>query len=102
MAHIDLYIPHVLHFECGLENRYMGLSLEEQFEIAKKKCGYSDDPIDPDKFTVLGIRWQTYVEYCHRKELSHPSEEQLININFIQWKDVMKVLFWEQMEGRQY
>lgn len=99
MAHIDLFIPHVLHFECGLENRYMSLSLEEQFEIARNRCGYSNDPVDPDKFTVMGVRWQTYVEFCRRKGYAHPSEEQLINIEFTQWRELMKYLFWDRWQA---
>lgn len=99
MAHIDLFIPHVLHFECGLENRYMSLSLEEQFEIAKNKCGYSDDPVDPDRFTVMGIRWQTYIEYCRRKKYPYPTDEQLINIKFTEWREIMKSLFWDRWKA---
>ena len=53
MAKIEAIIPFILHFEAGVNKKYLGLPNEQIFEIAKK-TGFANDPVDAGGATMCG------------------------------------------------
>lgn len=93
MANIEIFIPFILHFAAGVPQSCNSLSLEEQFEIARKK-GWSDDPDDPGGATMIDITLKTYRTFRSRKGIGKTTKEDLRKISFDEWKEILKKLFW--------
>lgn len=95
MAKIDEIIPFILHFEAGVDKRYLSLPPAQIFEQAKK-TGFANDPDDAGGATMCGITIETYKTYCKRKGYPVPTVTRLRSITYEQWLDVLKTLFWDK------
>lgn len=80
MADINLYIPIV-----------------EQWE--GKLGTFTNDPADMGGATNAGITLNTYISYCEHKSLPIPSVNDLKNLNYDTWLDILKTMYWDKWCG---
>ena len=92
MATIDKYIPIVLRWEASTAMK-SSESLEAAFERAKKK-GFANDPSDPGGATMIGVTLSTYKTYCKRNGMKTPTVNDLKNIKYKIWRDILHTMYW--------
>ena len=98
MAKIEEIIPFFLHFETGVNKRYLNLPPAQIFEQARK-TGFANDPDDAGGATMCGITIGTFKAYCRSKGYPVPTVTRLRNISYEQWRDVLKMLFWDRWKA---
>lgn len=94
-------IPFIFHFAAGVygkNGKDLSLPLDCQFEIAAKK-GWSNDPDDPGGATMIDVTMATYSTFRKRRNLSLPSEDDLRNITFEEWKEILKTMYWDRFKA---
>lgn len=97
MADFTRIIPFIFHFAAGVYGKNgadLQLSLEDQFEIAKKK-GWSDDVDDPGGATMIDVTLGAYVEYYRRKGKTVATKAKLRQISFYEWSEILKTMYWD-------
>lgn len=96
MAKIEYLVPHILKWEAGAVKK--GASNAELFEIAQKK-GWSDKKSDKGGKTMCGITLTTYTTYCTQKGLKKPTAQDLRNITFETWMDILRTMYWNRWKA---
>ena len=94
MAKFEIMIPFILHFAAGVSPQLSELPYKEQFEMARKR-GWSNDPDDPGGATMIDVTLTTYRGYLKR----NAGKEELRNISFEEWGDILKRLYWDVWRG---
>ncbi|MBD5357774.1 MAG: peptidoglycan domain protein [Bacteroides sp.] len=97
MADFTKMIPFIFHFAAGVygnNGSELRLSVNKQFEIAKK-TGWSNDPDDPGGATMIDVTLGAYKEYCRIKGRETPDKDQLRNISFSEWTEILKTMYWD-------
>lgn len=97
MAQIEKYIPILFRWEAGIimkDNE----TLEQAFARAKKK-GWSNDPKDNGGATMVGVTIGTYRSYCRYKGKKTPSTEDLKNITYKEWRDIVHTMYWSKWKA---
>lgn len=94
MADCAKLVPTIIRWEAGVTTA--GLSNEEMFERAKR-TGFANDPIDNGGATMIGITLDTFKAYRKRKGKKTPSVQDLKNITYEEWFDILKTMFWDKM-----
>lgn len=97
MATIDKYIPVVLMWEASTTIKE-GESLESAFSRAKYK-GFSNDPSDPGGATMIGVTLSTYRTYCKRNGMKTPTVNDLKNIPYKVWRDILHTMYWNKWKA---
>jgi len=97
MAIIDKFIPILLRWEASTTVK-SGESLEAAFNRAKK-TGWSNDPADTGGATMVGVTLNTYKAYCTKKGLPSPTVNDLKNIQYSVWKDIVYTMYWNKVCG---
>ena len=100
MADFKKMIPFIFHFAAGVPVNDMSKTLEQQFEIARKK-GWSNDPDDPGGETMIDVTLGAYKTYCRKKGYPVPTATRLRNIPFMQWQEILKTMYWDKMKADQ-
>ena len=98
MADISKIIPFILHFEAGVNKKYLGLPNEQIFEIAKK-TGFANDPVDAGGATMCGVTLNTFKAYCRKNGFTDSSVRALRNMRYDTWLDIIKTLFWDKWKA---
>lgn len=101
MADFNLMIPFIFHFAAGVYGKNgndLSLPVERQFILARKN-GWSDDPDDPGGATMIDVTLTTYATYRKRKGLSVPTKEDLRNISFCEWSEILKTMYWDRFKA---
>ena len=98
MADIGKIIPFILHFEAGVNKKYLGLPNEQIFEIAKK-TGFANDPVDAGGATMCGVTLNTFKVYCRKNGFTDSSIRALRNMKYETWLDIIKTLFWDKWKA---
>ena len=98
MADISKIIPFILHFEAGVNKKYLGLPNEQIFEIAKK-TGFANDPVDAGGATMCGVTLNTFKAYCRKNGFTDSSVRALRNMSYNTWLDIIKTLFWDKWKA---
>ena len=98
MAKIEAIIPFILHFEAGVNKKYLGLPNEQIFEIAKK-TGFANDPVDAGGATMCGVTLNTFKAYCRKNGFTDSSVRSLRNMKYETWLDIIKTLFWDKWKA---
>lgn len=96
MANIENLVPFIIQFEAGINPA--GLTGEKLFEKART-TGYANDPDDLGGATMVGVTLATYAEYCHKKGDPYPTIEQLRDMTYAQWLDILKTMFWDRWKA---
>ena len=96
MADFKKMIPFIFHFAAGVPVGDLNKPLEWQFELARKK-GWSDDPDDPGGKTMIDVTLNAYKTYCKGKGYPVPNGTALKNIQFHEWMEILKTMYWDKM-----
>lgn len=97
MATIDKYIPIVLRWEASVSLK-QNETLEQAFNRAKK-TGFSNDPKDNGGATMVGVTIGTYRSYCKYKGKKSPTIDQLKNISYKEWRDIIHTMYWSKWKA---
>lgn len=98
MADFEKMIPFVFHFAAGVYGRNgsdLLLPLERQFELAQRS-GWSDDPDDPGGATMIDVTLKTYTAYRKSKGFPSTTNEDLLHISFMEWREILKTMYWDK------
>lgn len=98
MADCRKLVPTIIRWEAGVTTT--GLSNEEMFERAKR-TGFANDPIDNGGATMIGITLDTFKSYRKKIGKKTPSVQDLKNITYEEWYDILKTMFWDKMKADQ-
>lgn len=97
MATIDKFIPILLRWEACITVR-TGESLENAYKRATKK-GFVNDPDDTGGATMAGVTIGTYRSYCRYKGWRTPSVQDLKNMPYKLWRDIVYTMYWNKWKG---
>lgn len=127
MAEFEKLIPHIIKWEAGADPTAKSSSVSRQkwineikqvydrakasggwntdltrdlFIIARAR-GYANDPSDSGGHTCVGVTLATYESYCKKKGIAKPTVEQLKNIPFDHWREILKTMFWDRFKADQ-
>ncbi|MDE6339765.1 MAG: peptidoglycan domain protein [Muribaculaceae bacterium] len=93
MADITKFIPFILHWASGV-NPMKGESAEALFNRAKR-TGWCNHPLDRGGATQCDVTLATYTHYYKRKRKPAPTKDQLKNITFSEWLEILKGSYWD-------
>lgn len=97
MATIEKYIPILLRWEAGITMK-AGETIEQAFTRAKK-TGWANDPNDNGGATMIGVTIGTYRSYCRYKGKKSPSVDDLKNILYKEWRDIVHTMYWSKWKA---
>lgn len=97
MANIEKFIPILFRWEAGI-NMKSGETLEQAFQRAKK-TGFANDPQDKGGATMIGVTIGTFRTYCRYKGRGTASVQDLKNITYKEWRDVVHTLYWSKWKA---
>ena len=97
MANIDKFIPILLRWEASITLR-QDESLEQAYSRATKK-GFVNDPNDNGGATMIGITIGTYRSYCRYKGWKTPSINDLKNMPYKIWRDIVYSMYWNKWKA---
>lgn len=97
MANIEKYIPILFRWEAGIIMKE-GETIEQAFIRAKKR-GWADDPLDNGGATMIGVTIGTYRTYCKYKGKRVPTKEDLKNIPYKEWRDIVHTMYWSKWKA---
>lgn len=97
MASIDKFIPILLKWEASIivkDNE----TLDKAYTRATKK-GFVNDPNDNGGATMIGVTIGTYRSYCRYKGWKTPSVQDLKNMPYKVWRDVVYTMYWNKWKA---
>lgn len=97
MATIDKFIPILLRWETSILVK-QGESLEAAYNRAAKK-GFVNDPDDNGGATMVGVTFGTYKTYCKFKGFKTPSINDLKNMPYKVWRDIVYSMYWNKWKA---
>ena len=97
MATIDKFIPILLRWEASIIVKN-GEPLETAYNRATKK-GFVNDPNDNGGATMVGITIGTYRSYCRYKGWKTPSVNDLKNMPYKVWRDIVYTMYWNKWKA---
>ena len=95
-AIVDNLVPIIIKWEAGTTGD--GLTNEQLFEKARTK-GFVNDPIDKGGATMVGVTLDTFKAYRKKNCKKAPSVQDLKNVSYEEWKDILKTMFWDKMQA---
>lgn len=98
MATVDKLIPIIIKWEAATVGE--GLTNEQLFEKARPK-GFGNDPVDTGGATMVGVTLSTFRSYRKAKNGKYPSVQDLKNISYEEWRDILKTMFWDKMRANE-
>lgn len=97
MANIDKFIPILLRWEAGITVK-ANETLENAYKRATK-VGFTNDPNDTGGATMVGVTIGTYRSYCRYKGTKIPSVQDLKNMPYKVWRDVVYTMYWNKWKA---
>ena len=97
MANIEKYIPILFRWEAGIIMK-PGETVENAY-LRAKKTGYAIDPLDNGGATMVGVTIGTYRAYCKYKGKRVPSIQDLKNMPYKEWRDIVHTMFWSKWKA---
>lgn len=97
MATIDKFIPILLKWEAGIIMKN-NETLEQAYTRATKK-GFVNDPNDNGGATMVGVTIGTYRSYCRYKGWKTPSVNDLKNMPYKIWRDIVYSMYWNKWKA---
>lgn len=98
MADFEKIIPFIFHFSAGIHGDDLLLPLHLQFEKARL-TGWSNDPDDPGGATMIDVTISAYSTYRRRQNHPDPSEKELYEISYNEWRDILKAMYWDRWKA---
>ena len=96
MARLEKMIPFLILWESGVADS--AADNETLFLKARGK-GVANDPADRGGATLAGVTISTYVGYCMRKGRRKPSVADLARLEYAEWFDILKTMFWDRWQA---
>lgn len=97
MANIDNFIPILFEWEASVIKK-SNETLEQAYTRATKK-GFVNDPDDNGGATMIGITIGTYRTYCRFKGWKTPSVNDLKNMPYKVWRDIVYTMYWNKWKA---
>lgn len=97
MSNIDKFIPILLQWEASVIVK-QGESLEDAYKRATKR-GFSNDPCDTGGATMVGVTIGTYRSYCRYKGAKAPTVQDLKNMPYKVWRDIVYTIYWNKWKA---
>lgn len=97
MATIDKFIPILFEWEASTIKK-QNETLEQAYTRATKK-GFVDDPNDNGGATMIGVTIGTYRTYCRFKGWKTPSTNDLKNMPYKVWRDIVYTMYWNKWKA---
>lgn len=97
MAAIDKFIPILLRWEASITVK-ANETLENAYKRATK-VGFTNDPNDTGGATMVGVTIGTYRSYCRYKGAKVPSVQDLKNMPYKVWRDVVYTMYWNKWKA---
>ena len=97
MSNIDKLIPILLQWEASTIVK-PNESLEQAYIRATKK-GFVNDPNDNGGATMVGITIGTYRSYCRHKGTKIPTVQDLKNMPYKVWRDIVYTMYWNKWKA---
>ena len=97
MATIDKFIPILFEWEASVKVK-PNESLEDAYKRATKK-GFTNDPNDTGGATMIGVTIGTYRSYCRYKGWKTPSVNDLKNMPYKVWRDIVYTMYWNKWKA---
>ncbi len=97
MANIDKFIPILLRWEASIIVK-TNESLESAYKRATK-VGFVNDPNDTGGATMVGVTIGTYRSYCRYKGWKTPSVNDLKNMPYKVWRDIIYTMYWNKWKA---
>lgn len=69
------------------------------YKIIKWEGGFVNHPNDKGGATNIGITIDTFRYYRQCRKLPNPTIEDLKNISFEEWVDILKTLYWDRWQA---
>lgn len=98
MADFIRMVPFIFHFAAGISAGVNNNDLRSQFELARKS-GWSHDTDDPGGATMIDVTYSTFCYHRRYKGLPRPTVDELKNIGFEEWIEILKARFWDHMRA---
>lgn len=95
-ATVDKLVPIIIKWEAGTVGE--GLTNEQLFEKARPK-GFANDPVDTGGATMVGVTLDTFKAYRKKKGKKAPTVQDLKNISYDEWRDILKTMYWDKMQA---
>lgn len=96
MADINKFIPFLIKWEAGVTDE--DLDNRQLFEKARES-GWADDPDDAGGKTMTGVTIGTYTQYRKNKKLPAPTADDLKNISYDEWLEILKTMYWDRWKA---
>lgn len=97
MSNIDNFIHILLRWEAGVTVK-PGETLDSAYKRATKK-GFVNDPNDNGGATMVGITIGTYRSYCRYKGTKTPTVQDLKNVPYKVWRDIVYTMYWNKWKA---
>ena len=97
MANIDKFIPILLRWEASTIVKD-GEPLDKAYTRATKR-GFVNDPNDNGGATMVGITIGTYRSYCRYRGWKTPSVQDLKNLPYKTWRDIVYTMYWNKWKA---
>lgn len=97
MATIDKFIPILLQWEASIIVK-QNESLEQAYTRATKR-GFTNDPNDTGGATMIGVTIGTYRQYCRYKGFKAPTIQDLKNMPYKVWRDIVYTMYWNKWKA---
>lgn len=97
MSTIDKFIPILFRWEAGITIK-PNESLESAY-LRAKKVGFANDPNDTGGATMVGVTIGTYRTYCRYKGWKSPSVNDLKEMPYKVWRDIVYTLYWSKWKA---
>lgn len=97
MSNIDKFIPILLQWEASVIVK-SGETLDSAYKRATKK-GFTNDPNDSGGATMIGVTIGTYRSYCRYKGVKQPTIQDLKNMPYKVWRDIVYTMYWNKWKA---
>jgi len=127
MAKLETIIPHILKWEAGADpsGRSSNASKQKWFDSIRevysrakqsgswspeltrelfnitRTRGYVNDPHDSGGHTMCGLTLGTFESFRRKKGRSKPTVDDLKNISYDEWHEVLQTMFWDRFKADQ-
>lgn len=93
-------IPFILHFEVGLNRKYLSLPPEQAYQKATQMPkAFAIVKGDRGGATMCGVTLSTYAAYRRKRGIATTTAADLREMPYVQWRDILKGMFWDRWQA---
>jgi len=99
MADVNKLMPHIIQWESGQKQK--ARETTEDYFNRSKNTAYANDKDDTGGPTMMGVTIGTFTAYKRKKGLRAPSVQELKDLDYDTWVDILKPLYWDKWKADQ-